>query len=378
MITIIGRKLVIPDCDRVLGASGDSGTKIRVRLSEETVKRYFPDGATVDNVGITLVMEYKNGGSAFPSVALTYAKDGVHEGYVTIADSRASGLLVARALLTYAHGEGNVAMQTEEDYFLVSDDIDASDVTDKGNTYTAWNAVLKDIKDASSSAVQAEENAKGYAETASGVTENIEAFNKAYGDFSKQAEKANEHYNSRSNPHEVTASQVGAYSQREVDLKVGSVAISVDNVDSRFNNHEINYQNPHKVTAEQVGAYTKEEVDELVNNVDVDLSDYVKNTDYATSGKGGVVKVYAGNGVSVFNGQLALVAATNAQINERKAESVPITPKNLEYAVKSVGDGYYATEAQVGDIDTALDRIIEIQDSFAPEGNLPGEIEPLE
>lgn len=122
----------------------------------------------------------------------------------------------------------------------------------------------------------------------------------------------------------------------------------------------------------------EEEMEQQPDIPEIDLSDYVKNTDYATQGKGGVVKVYAGNGVSVFNGQLALVAATNAQIDGRKAESVPITPKNLEYAVKSVGDGYYATEAQVGDIDTALDRIIEIQDSFAPEGNLPGEIEPLE
>lgn len=96
----------------------------------------------------------------------------------------------------------------------------------------------------------------------------------------------------------------------------------------------------------------------------VDLTGYVKNTDYATADKGGVVKVYAGNGVSVFNGQLALVAATNAQIDGRKAESVPITPKNLEYAVKSVGDGYYATEEQVGDIDEALDSILDIQNGL--------------
>ncbi len=92
-----------------------------------------------------------------------------------------------------------------------------------------------------------------------------------------------------------------------------------------------------------------------------DLSDYVKNTDYATADKGGVVKVYAGNGVSVFNGQLGLVPATNAQIDGRKAESVPITPKNLEYAVKSVGDGYYATEAEV---EEALDAILAIQSSL--------------
>lgn len=85
---------------------------------------------------------------------------------------------------------------------------------------------------------------------------------------------------------------------------------------------------------------------EKIGSSEVDLTDYVKNTDYATQDKGGVVKVYSGNGVSVFNGQLGLVPATNAQIDGRKAESVPITPRNLEYAVKSVGDGYYVKNTE--------------------------------
>jgi hypothetical protein len=267
-------------------------------------------------------MEYKNGGSAFPSVALTYAKDGVHEGYVTIADSRASGLLVARALLTYAHGEGNVAMQTEEDYFLVSDDIDANDITDTGNTYTAWNAVLKDIKDASSSAVQAEENAKGYAETASGVTENIEAFNEAYGDFSKQAEKAKEHYDSRSNPHEVTAEQVGSYDKAFIDLYFKSVF-------AELRGHKTDDGNPHRVTANQVGAYDMEHTysrEEVYNKAEVDKK--LENID-----------------VSIDIDKELNASSDNAVANSAVANAI-------------------------GDIDKALDEIIEIAESLAPMGTL--------
>lgn len=135
---------------------------------------------------------------------------------------------------------------------------------------------------------------------------------------------------------------------------VSELETDIKKTDEVLQKHTKSEDNPHGVTASQVGAYTKEEVDEMLENVDVDvdLSEYVKNTDYATGDKAGVIKVYAGNGVSVFNGQLALVPATNAQIDGGKAESVPITPKNLKYAVKSVGDGYYAKENAVFETDS--------------------------
>lgn len=378
MITIIGRKLVIPDCDRVLGASGDSGTKIRVRLSEETVKRYFPDGATVDNVGITLIMEYKENKSAFPSVALHYAKDGVHEGYVTIAETRTPGLLVARALLTYAHGDSNVAMQTEEDYFLVSDDIDASDVTDTGNTYTAWNAVLKDIKDASADAVEAKDKAEEYAKTASGVTENIKAFNEAYGDFSKQAEKAKEHYDSRSNPHEVIASQVGAYSKHEVDLQVGSVAMLVDNVDSRLNNHEINHQNPHKVTAEQVGSYDKAYIDVFFESVFTELRGHKTddgNPHKVTAnqvGAYGIEETYSRE--EVFNkDEISLMFEEHGGADVEVDELLDVNSSN-PVANKVLYAKFASIDGKIGDIDTALDAILDIQANLTgmADVELPG------
>ena len=65
----------------------------------------------------------------------------------------------------------------------------------------------------------------------------------------------------------------------------------------------------------------------------------MKNTDYATSEKGGVVKVYSGNGLSCDNGQLAIIKATNEEINGKTRNSMPIVPSNLDYAVmKALSD----------------------------------------
>ena len=92
---------------------------------------------------------------------------------------------------------------------------------------------------------------------------------------------------------------------------------------------------------------------------------YVKNTDYATGTKGGVVKVSGTYGTGVnADGVVIIAKATDVDINSRSNHHKPIVPSNLEYAVKSVGDGYYATEAEVGKIDTALTSIIAIQNEL--------------
>ena len=96
-----------------------------------------------------------------------------------------------------------------------------------------------------------------------------------------------------------------------------------------------------------------------------DLTDYVKNTDYATADVGGVVKTDSTLGVDInVDGTLIINKANEQEIDAKLNSYKPIVPVNLEYAVKSVGDGYYATEAQVGDINTALDSILAIQDSL--------------
>ena len=86
--------------------------------------------------------------------------------------------------------------------------------------------------------------------------------------------------------------------------------------------HVGNKDNPHKVTASQVGAYTKEEVDEKFGEIDVSID---------------------------------IDKELNASSDNAVANS--------------------AVTKALGDIDTALDRIIAIQESFVPTATLQGEEE---
>lgn len=77
----------------------------------------------------------------------------------------------------------------------------------------------------------------------------------------------------------------------------------------------------------------------------VDLKDYVKNTDYATSSKGGAIKVEDVYGTRVNSvGLLELIMATNNEINGKTNKYHSIVPANLDYAVGSVK----ASETQSG------------------------------
>ncbi len=75
-------------------------------------------------------------------------------------------------------------------------------------------------------------------------------------------------------------------------------------------------------------------------NVKVDLTDYVKNTDYATASKGGVIKAQNVNqvnrGVYISSeGFLSLKIATEAEIKAKSANTYNvISPANLDKAVK--------------------------------------------
>ena len=68
----------------------------------------------------------------------------------------------------------------------------------------------------------------------------------------------------------------------------------------------------------------------------VDLADYVKNTDYATETKGGVVKSSSYGGILVGGDGVAYISpATNANIDAKtQGVNKPIVPATLDYAVK--------------------------------------------
>ncbi len=68
------------------------------------------------------------------------------------------------------------------------------------------------------------------------------------------------------------------------------------------------------------------------------------------------------------DGVLSFVPANEAAIDGKTNDTSPITPKNLDYAVKAVGDGYYAFASEVGNIETALDAILAMQETLIGGG----------
>ncbi len=67
-----------------------------------------------------------------------------------------------------------------------------------------------------------------------------------------------------------------------------------------------------------------------------DLTEYVKNTDYATASKAGIIKTTSSSGATVnADGELSIVWADNVEISHRVPPTKPITPTYLNFAVKS-------------------------------------------
>lgn len=81
-------------------------------------------------------------------------------------------------------------------------------------------------------------------------------------------------------------------------------------------------------------------------SVNVDMADYVKNTDYASEEKTGVVKIKNSYGIQISPTYhtLQIVPANNPVIDNRTSGFKPITPLYLDYAVGTVK----ASETQSG------------------------------
>lgn len=110
----------------------------------------------------------------------------------------------------------------------------------------------------------------------------------------------------------------------------------------------------------------------------IDTSEFVKNTDYATATTAGLVKSSATYGLYIGGqGLLTIKGAGVNDIDTKKSGYMPITPSGIDHAVK-VGlttntetltdEEKAAAQAwlgiDLGDMETALDSIIAIQESL--------------
>ena len=102
-------------------------------------------------------------------------------------------------------------------------------------------------------------------------------------------------------------------------------------------------------------------------------SDYVKNTDYATANKGGVVRINGSYGIShYYDGIFGITTPTEEEINNRHKYR-PITAQFLDYAIKlglttntlelteeekTQALNWLGVNDLVGDINTALEGIL--------------------
>ena len=108
--------------------------------------------------------------------------------------------------------------------------------------------------------------------------------------------------------------------------------------------------------------------------LEVDLTDYVKKTNYATASSAGVVIISSGLQM-VSGGKLCVAPASNNYIDSKNTDSRVITPKNLDYAVKqAICDSELTLTDEekaaahawlgLGSLDSALDSIIAIQNNL--------------
>ncbi len=126
-------------------------------------------------------------------------------------------------------------------------------------------------------------------------------------------------------------------------------------------------------TAADTYAAFEESLESAVGSVE-QVRDYVDNkTALAKLGTTGTVKLGADAGMTGItlnpDGNLWVRSADKNQINgEIYAPNAVIVVRNLDYAVKFVGDGYYALASDVGDVDTALDAILAMQENLIGGG----------
>lgn len=158
------------------------------------------------------------------------------------------------------------------------------------------------------------------------------------------SQQLNTHKTDRSNPHNVTATQVGAYTKVEADTKIAD-AITV--VQTDLNMFKSLKNNPHGVTATQVGAYSKTEADTLLANTLSDSHSYAdtKKTESLSYTDSEISKTKTA--IIASN-----VASASKLVNARLINGVPFDgTKDISLSPSNIGT---YTKVEIDTKDTAI------------------------
>jgi len=252
MIKITGRKLYIPQSDKIIGFEGDNLCETRLFLI--TDKNLFGLSFKLDvleyNCCIDLDRQESDSG-----VLLTWN--------ITSGVTQNSGLLNVQ--VRGFDEKNELVWHSEIESFFVGDSVNASKQVE--------DVALTEFEQIEKKATLAKNEASGFALAAGEHVKSCDSYAKQCEGYVEDCADSvasfsgilDTHEKDSSNPHGVTASQVGAYTSGEVDSKIDD---AVSSLGASIGAHANEKNNPHNVTAEQVGSYTKEEVDEKIENLD--------------------------------------------------------------------------------------------------------------
>lgn len=174
------------------------------------------------------------------------------------------------------------------------------------------------------------------------------------------------HTSNTSNPHSVTAAQVGAYTTGAVDTALAAKADA-----SALTSHTGNTSNPHSVTAAQVGAYTSGAVDTLLAGKASLAFPTIAIT--GTAGQSNVVAELVADTLTLHAGSNVVINSTPASDTIAFAVSSTPTFTTLDVTGLTLVGQLYTTDTLTIGANIALAASIDI-DLSAANSTLFGDI----
>ena len=238
MIKVIGKRLLIPQCDRNIGVEGDNNThRLYVSFSEKFLTDTFADG-----YGVVAKVASKKSEKAvsYPmmrDVSLSSDADSVWFLDLTkyILDQPGELLIQLEVTKDLADGSGYLRWNSEVASLFVGASLESEDFSNDEAQLSAFEEVLSEIAAIGAETADNAKAASEHAESAQAasaeaeqalieVNQKYDGFMGLTGGFEAVVEAANAHYDNKNNPHEVTAEQLNVYTKEAADKKFNEKA----------------------------------------------------------------------------------------------------------------------------------------------------------